>query len=144
MKKPTALHRSDYVWTTYGYKADASARLEDVVRPDFWDMVADQLKENDVLDVISDTKEFEVRLRVLSVRKNEKGASEVKLRVLDTWTDEAEQVSAPDGALEVEWAGPKHRWRVVDQATKAVMSYDHATKGEAQAAMAQLHLHRAA
>lgn len=144
MKQPTNLHRAEYVWNTYAYKADASARLEDVTKPEYWSMVAEALREDDILEVISVTKEFEVRMRVLSVRKNDKGAAELSLRILDTWTDEAEQISAPSGHLSVEWAGPKHRWRVIDEATKAVMSYDHATKGEAQSAMVQLSLKRAA
>lgn len=135
MKLPTQLHRADYHWTTYGVIAPPEATIDDVTAPSFWEHVRPVLKTHDVLSVVSDTCEFEVRMRV-EVSK----AGVLKLRVLDVWGDEP-AVSAPAESagddLVVEFAG-RHKWRIQRKSTKEVLSHGHTSRQEALDALAAL------
>lgn len=116
-----------FVWTE-------GVTLDDLARPAFWAHHASRLVKGDEINVVDKRFAFDVTLRVVEV-----GTGWVKMRPLRVWTDETiiadaadfEPASEPVTGLEVQWAGPHDKWRVVRKADKWVLSRGLATKAEA-------------
>jgi len=138
MKLPVMLKRADYLWNTFGFVVDAQTTLDDVLKPEFYVNVKEQLKTLDVLHVVSASGEFEARMRAFLTKEGV-----LKLRILEVHGDEAAAEPAPsvDG-LTVQWAGKVHKWRIM--AGTEIVSHGHSSKGEATEAMTSLAMQRAA
>lgn len=113
----TALRRNgaDYERTYHHITVEQDVSLEDLLRPGFWVHHVGTLRVNDIVDVVSDV--LDVQLRVI-----EKGIGLVKMRPRVIWAKDAvvgtdaapvsdePLPSLPDG-YEIK-KGPRGRWRV--------------------------------
>ncbi len=106
--------------------------LDDVLRPSFWAHHVDKFREDDLVDVISMDRAFDVQLRVVG-----KGVGYVNmdpLRVkqrheVRAANETAEEIAAPDG-YSVNFA-PKQGWRVMTKEPHLIISKDHKSRAEA-------------
>lgn len=132
---PTKMrHAADYVRTIHMVVVDPTDTIEDVLTPAFWAHHADRLRLYDLIDVISDT--FDMQLRVTG-----KGVGFVETRVLRKWVSEApaaklsaDEVAAieatiPDG-YHIDHT-PKTGWRAKLTDGGAEISRNHKSKVEA-------------
>ena len=112
MKKlhPTKLRNlAEYNRSTWHVEADADMTIDDVMTPAFWQHHSDKIRINDLIDVIG--QGFDIQLRVIG-----KGIGFVETRLLRKWV--AEKADAkPEGADDVPEGyvvdhTPRTRWRV--------------------------------
>lgn len=143
---PTKMrHPADYLRTIHMVVVDPTDTIEDVLTPAFWAHHAERVRINDVVDVISDT--FDLQLRVIG-----KGVGFVEMRVLRKWESDApaakltaDEIAAieatiPDG-YHIDHT-PKTGWRAKLTNSGAEISRNHKSKVEAiQSAI--VHSHRA-
>lgn len=110
---------ADYIVARHFVRIDPDIPLDDIARPSFWVHQARFLKKDDLVQVVSDT--LDVEMRVVEV-----GVGFVKMRPLRVWVDEKMQKAivakkeddksdetippVPEG-YEVK-KGPGGRWRV--------------------------------
>lgn len=94
----------------YFATVEESIKPEDVMRPDFWRCVANQMKPYDMIEVATDSCEWRMELLVADVWHN--GARVVELSHTDVTGHEAEDESVGDD-LRIKWRGPVSKWCVV-------------------------------
>lgn len=110
---------ADYLIARHFVRIDPDVPLDDIARPSFWVHQARFLKKDDLVQVVSDT--LDVEMRVVEV-----GVGFAKMRPLRIWVDEKAQkaiaakkgddasgepvAEIPDG-YEIK-KGPGGRWRV--------------------------------
>lgn len=132
---PTKMrHAADYIRTIHMVVVDPTDTIEDVLTPAFWAHHADRLRMYDLIDVISDT--FDMQLRVTG-----KGIGLVETRVLRKWESDApaaklsaDEIAAieatiPDG-YHIDHT-PKTGWRAKLTDTGTEISRNHKSKVEA-------------
>lgn len=115
----TALGRNnaDYKRSYYHVSVDPEVSISDLLRPGFWVHYAQMLQVNDLVDVVSDV--IDVQLRVVG-----KGVGLVNMRPRFIWAKDgvtASEAEAPAEPLpdmpegyEVK-RGPRGRWRVMQK-----------------------------
>jgi hypothetical protein len=124
-----------------------------LVDPDFWQHLADRLKVNDRLEIVS--PEFDMDLRVVAVDPRRLWAQVRVLRFClsegvpipglapDQYMESAVVAGAPDEAgYIVEWGGPRHLWRIVRGSDLIAKGFSK--KDEAHARLAEIKSERAA
>lgn len=110
MKKlhPTKLRNlAEYTRSTWHVEADPDTTLDDVMTPAFWQHHAEKIRVNDLIDVIG--QGFDVQLRATG-----KGIGFVETRLLRKWVETVEAKAdtagdVPDGYV-VDHT-PRTRWR---------------------------------
>lgn len=131
----TAEYNRDY----WHIVVDPDVSIDDVMRPNFWAHHVASLKPMDLIDVVSVDMTMDLTLRVIS-----KGIGYVEMRPLRVFLDESrsnqvegqedesDKSPVPDGYL-VNFA-PSHRWRVLTNDPREIVSKGHMTEKEAIAA----------
>jgi len=103
---------ASYLRATHHVRVTSETSYEDILRPNFWVHQSSFMNPDDLVDVVSDT--MDVQLRVVS-----KGVGYVQMRVLRAWVSEAAKatedtdeapLTVPEG-YDVK-RGPGGRWRV--------------------------------
>lgn len=137
IKAPTRLYPAEHFFLRHAHIAPVGVTMKDVCDPSYWVHVAPQLAKFHSIEVVAEDFSFECTLRVVNATK---GA--LALRVIERGVMLPAEPSAPaqpqakkniiDG-LEVAFGGA-HKWRVIEVATKDVISHGLGTQQEAEAA----------
>jgi hypothetical protein len=140
-KLPTQLFHAGHFWNNLQHIAPAGVTFEQVSDPKYWQHVAALLKRRDIVEVLADDNSFEARFRVLNADKGNLTLRSIgKVTAIDTAPGKSATSTGDqkivDG-LEISFANAD-RHRVVDVATKEVVSKGHATRAEAEQARANL------
>lgn len=102
---------ADYLRTYHHVAVDPTITMDDIMRPSFWAHHAQNLKAGDLIDVVSDT--LDVQLRVI-----EKGIGFVRMRPRLAWVSKEATAAKEDAPMPDVPAGysvkrgPGGRWRV--------------------------------
>ncbi len=96
--------------TAYFWMATTGTVIEDILTREFWQHVENQLRLNDVIDVVAADGSFDVAIRLIR-----KAPGFLGWRVIRDWRAEIVEVS--DGKFAVKWMGPAAKWCIVDTAT---------------------------
>jgi hypothetical protein len=132
---PTKLRQpAEYLRTIHHVKVDPDHTIEDILKPSYWTHHVDRLNVDDLIDVIGET--FDIQLRVTG-----KGIGFVETRALREWKSDApsaklsaEEVAAieatiPDGYY-IDHT-PKTGWRARLRDGAVELSRNHKSKVEA-------------
>ena len=104
---------ADYVRTYHHVAVDATVSMDDILRPSFWVHFSNSLRVGDLIDIMSDA--FDIQLRVTG-----KGVGFVNVRPRFVWqagqiaapvSDDSSAAGAPPPGYSVK-RGPGGRWRV--------------------------------
>lgn len=129
-------HGADYARGYHHVNVDPDATLQDILRPSFWAYHVNNVRVNDLVDVLTLDGGIDLQMRVIG-----KGIGYIEFRVLRCWTREAvesiEFTSEPDtgddeipDGYAVNFA-PKQLWRVIMKNPHNIVSKDIRSKAEA-------------
>jgi hypothetical protein len=122
---PARIVRAEVARTTWFLPVVRGTTREMVLEPDFWVHLGGKLKVDDRVEVVAQDGTFELDLRVASVDAR---GFWVQMRLLGEWIEPVaagKKVAAPRPwpdaeGYRVEWGGPVHKWRIIDQAGQIV------------------------
>lgn len=123
---PTQLKAAEFLRTTYVVKTDISITQEDILRPEFWAHVVHILKPHDIIQVITESGEWEVELFVQAV-----GTGYAKVSVRNEYNYVAKESKSFTG-YGVRWAGRSDKFRIERSSDKVVLQKGFATKDDAE------------
>ncbi len=119
---PSGMQLAEYsrnVWSIT-VKDDIKALL----KPEYWVHVAKMLKQFDRIEVLAEDGSY---FADLIVTASSKKWAKVNILMHKKLAGTPKVVSAVPGFI-VEWSGPHHKFRVVRDADKEIMSKEHETK----------------
>jgi hypothetical protein len=107
---PYRLKVAEQERTAYFWTATPGTVVEDILTRDYWQHVENQLRINDVIDVVAADGSFDVTIRLVR-----KAPGFLGWRVIRDWQSQA--VETNDGKFSAKWLGPAAKWCVVESAS---------------------------
>lgn len=81
---PSALKTPGTVRRSHDVTVPTGTSVADLLHPFFWSHVASQLTRHDLIDVVSESDELDVTLRVIDVERGQPGHA--KVRIVRSWS----------------------------------------------------------
>jgi hypothetical protein len=135
---PLRIVRAEVARTTRHLAVLPGTTREMVLDPDYWVHLGSTLKVDDRIEVVAQDGTFDLDLRVVAVDPR---GYWVQTRLLREWVEtpgakkEAAPKTWPDAeGYRIEWAGPVHKWRIIDRATK-ILGKGYPSEAEAGVAL---------
>jgi hypothetical protein len=125
--KINKIKQAEFTRNTFVANPTLDTKFEDMLKPDYWAHVANDLKRFDLIDVIAADGSWFARLIVRAV-----GKLAVHVAVLSFHEFDKKEIKEEKNAYEIAWSGPKAKYRVVRTSDKAVIQDGLETKDQAK------------
>lgn len=138
---PKHLLREEESYTVFIVRPTPAVSKPDLLSTGYWSNVVNKLTAGDIVKVFPEDTSYYMEMWL--VRKSPTSLTWRVLREVD-YSSPVKMATIVEDKLEVNWGGPKHRWRVVDTGTpgKNVIASGFSDEAEARTEMERIRVER--